>query len=57
LHSTSPHRAPGADWGTSGDESSVFRFTADGIYQTDIVIPFGTPIARLSRRHLAPAPA
>jgi len=38
--------APGADWGTSGDESSVVSVYADGHYQTDIVIPFGTPIAR-----------
>ena len=38
--------APGVDWAVNGAESVVVSVSADGHYETDIVIPFATPIAR-----------
>jgi hypothetical protein len=38
--------APDADWSVSGDESSVVSVSADGKYQTDVVIPFARPVVR-----------
>lgn len=38
--------APGVNWAVRGDESSVVSVSADGNYETDIVIPFAQPITR-----------
>ncbi len=38
--------APHVDWSKQGDESSVVSVSVDGVYQTDIVIPFDRPIVR-----------
>ncbi len=38
--------APDADWSVRGDESSVVSVSVDGVYETDIVIPFAQPIVR-----------
>ncbi|MDP9242138.1 MAG: hypothetical protein M3O84_03070, partial [Actinomycetota bacterium] len=38
--------APGVWWGTAGAESAVVGISVDGRYQSDLVIPSATPLAR-----------